>query len=93
MPNIRERLGEACQKALAEFHPQLVMGHAAGAPIPRCMTSSALRLALTIEGLKARDKLVFDLQRREQQASIATTFAGGYARDVNDTVTISTRTL
>ena len=44
-------------------------------------------LALTMEGLKARDQLVFDLAK-EYQAPVATTFAGGYARDVNDTVTI-----
>jgi acetoin utilization deacetylase AcuC-like enzyme len=49
-------------------------------------------LALTIEGLKARDRLVFHLAR-EHQAPIATTFAGGYARDVADTVTIHANTV
>jgi acetoin utilization deacetylase AcuC-like enzyme len=49
-------------------------------------------LALTIEGLKLRDRLVFDLAR-EYQTPIATTFAGGYARDVADTVTIHANTV
>jgi len=42
--------------------------------------------------LKARDTLVFDLAR-EHLAPVATTFAGGYARDLEDTVTIHANTV
>lgn len=84
-----ERLEEACRKALAEFHPQLVMYVAGADPY---MHDQLGGLSLTIEGLKARDQLVFALAR-EQQAAVASVFAGGYARDVNDTVTIHANTV
>jgi acetoin utilization deacetylase AcuC-like enzyme len=49
-------------------------------------------LALTIEGLIARDSLVF---RRAQRRGIpvAVTLAGGYARKVDDTVRIHANTI
>jgi len=82
-------LGEACQKALDEFRPQLVMYVAGADPY---MHDQLGGLALTIDGLKSRDHLVFELAR-EHQAPVATTFAGGYARDINDTVTIHANTV
>jgi len=84
-----QRLEEACSKAMAEFPPQLVMYVAGADPYVHDQLGG---LALTIEGLKARDKLVFDLAR-EHGAPVATTFAGGYARDVEDTVTIHANTV
>ena len=84
-----ERLEEACRKAFAEFRPQLVMYVAGADPY---MHDQLGGLSLTIEGLKARDQLVFALAR-EHQTPVATAFAGGYARDVNDTVTIHTNTV
>jgi len=84
-----QRLAEACRKALAEFRPQLVMYVAGADPY---MYDQLGGLSLTIDGLKARDQLVFDLAR-EHHAPIATTFAGGYARDVEDTVTIHANTV
>lgn len=84
-----QRLGAACQKAMNEFRPQLVMYVAGADPYHDDQLGG---LALTIEGLKARDRLVFDLAR-EHQAAIATTFAGGYARDIEDTVTIHANTV
>ncbi len=84
-----ERLEEACRKALAEFRPQLVMYVAGADPY---MHDQLGGLSLTIEGLKARDQLVFALAR-EHSAAVATSFAGGYARDVNDTVTIHANTV
>jgi acetoin utilization deacetylase AcuC-like enzyme len=84
-----ERLQEACRKALAEFRPQLVMYVAGADPY---MHDQLGGLSLTIEGLKARDQLVFALAR-EHQAAVATSFAGGYARDINDTVTIHANTV
>jgi acetoin utilization deacetylase AcuC-like enzyme len=83
------RLGEACRRAMDEFRPQLVM-YVAGADPYR--DDQLGGLALSIEGLKARDALVFDLAR-EHRAPVAVTFAGGYAHDVEDTVTIHANTV
>jgi acetoin utilization deacetylase AcuC-like enzyme len=49
-------------------------------------------LALTIDGLKERDRIVF---RAAQSvgAPIFSVFAGGYAYQVEDTVTIHTNTV
>jgi acetoin utilization deacetylase AcuC-like enzyme len=44
-------------------------------------------LSMTIEGLEARDRLVFE-QLRKRGVPIAMTLAGGYARRVEDTVRI-----
>jgi acetoin utilization deacetylase AcuC-like enzyme len=82
-------LEAACKKAMGQFHPQLVMYVAGADPYRNDQLGG---LALTIEGLKARDRLVYDLAC-ECQVPIATTFAGGYARDVADTVTIHDNTV
>jgi acetoin utilization deacetylase AcuC-like enzyme len=84
-----QRLGQACRTAMHEFRPQLVM-YVAGADPYR--DDQLGGLALTIEGLKARDTLVFELAR-EHQAPVAVAFAGGYARNVEDTVTIHANTV
>ena len=49
-------------------------------------------LALTLEGLQERDRIVFEAARG-RGIPIAVTFAGGYARRVQDTVTIHTNTI
>ncbi len=49
-------------------------------------------LALTIEGLKERDRLVIEAAR-SRGIPIAITFAGGYARHVSDTVQIHINTI
>src|ERR1700722_7240888 len=49
-------------------------------------------LALTIEGLQKRDRLVFENARR-RGIPIASTLAGGYARHVADTVRIHVNTI
>jgi len=84
-----ERLEAACKQAMDEFRPQLVMYVAGADPYQNDQLGG---LALTIEGLRARDRLVFDLAR-QHQVPIAITFAGGYARDVADTVTIHANTI
>ena len=83
-----DRLGEACRRALHEFHPDLIM-YVAGAD-PYCEDQLG-GLSLTIEGLQKRDELVFGLAK-EHGAPIAVTLAGGYAVKVEDTVTIHTNT-
>jgi acetoin utilization deacetylase AcuC-like enzyme len=49
-------------------------------------------LALTLEGLKTRDASVFEEARR-RNVPVATTFAGGYAMHVEDTVRIHVNTV
>jgi len=83
-----ERLGAACEDALAKFSPQLVM-YVAGAD-PYCEDQLG-GLSLTLDGLAARDKLVFDVARA-RKIPVAVSLAGGYARKVEDTVTIHVNT-
>jgi acetoin utilization deacetylase AcuC-like enzyme len=49
-------------------------------------------LALTIEGLQKRDRLVFE-HARQRGIPVASTLAGGYARRVADTVRIHVNTI
>jgi acetoin utilization deacetylase AcuC-like enzyme len=49
-------------------------------------------LALTMEGLQKRDRLVFE-QARRKGIPVASTLAGGYARQVADTVRIHVNTI
>src|SRR6202043_275430 len=49
-------------------------------------------LALTLEGLQQRDRLVFEHARR-RGIPVASTLAGGYARHVADTVRIHVNTI
>src|SRR5579862_2444900 len=83
------QLEAACTRAMDEFRPELVMYVAGADPYQHDQLGG---LALTIEGLRARDRLVFNLAR-EHQAPVAITFAGGYAHDVADTVTIHANTI
>ena len=50
------------------------------------------RLALTLEGLRARDELVLR-SCREQNVPVVTVMSGGYAKDINDTVEIHCNTI
>lgn len=76
-------------KALQEFSPQLLF-YIGGAD-PYCEDQLG-GLALTIEGLARRDRLVFDYARRKQ-IPVAITLAGGYARRTADTVEIHIGTI
>jgi acetoin utilization deacetylase AcuC-like enzyme len=49
-------------------------------------------LELTLDGLKRRDRLVFDMAL-DHHAAVAVTLAGGYAVNVGDTVTIHVNTI
>jgi acetoin utilization deacetylase AcuC-like enzyme len=83
-----ERLDEACRKAIVSFQPQLVMYVAGADPYREDQLGG---LSLTLGGLQARDRLVFDLARKNN-AAVAVTLAGGYAVRVEDTVTIHVNT-
>jgi acetoin utilization deacetylase AcuC-like enzyme len=50
------------------------------------------RLALTVEGLRARDQFVLS-ECRARSVAVATTMSGGYAADISDTVEIHCNTI
>ena len=83
-----ERLRGALNLAM-DFGPHLIV-YVAGADPYREDQLGGLKL--TMDGLKQRDRLVFEtaLQR---QIPLAVTLAGGYARDTADTVTIHCHTV
>jgi acetoin utilization deacetylase AcuC-like enzyme len=49
-------------------------------------------LSLTLDGLRARDRIVID-QARRNRLPMVIVLAGGYARRVEDTVAVHTATL
>jgi acetoin utilization deacetylase AcuC-like enzyme len=79
----------AVQKALEEFQPEILF-YVGGAD-PYCEDQLG-GLSLTKEGLKRRDRQVFEEARR-RRIPVATTLAGGYARRVEDTVRIHVNTI
>jgi len=83
-----EKLGGAARRGLEEFRPHLVMYLAGADPYREDQLGG---LKLSIEGLKARDRMVFDLAQ-EFGSAVAVTLAGGYAARVEDTVTIHANT-
>lgn len=82
-------LRSALQHAYCEFEPDLVF-HLAGAdPYKEDQLGG---LGLTIEGLRQRDDLVFRTAL-ERGLPVMATLAGGYARQVEDTVRIHVNTV
>jgi len=79
----------AVQRALAEFQPEILF-YVGGAD-PYCEDQLG-GLLLTKEGLKRRDRGVFEEARR-RGIPVVTTLAGGYARRVEDTVRIHVNTI
>jgi acetoin utilization deacetylase AcuC-like enzyme len=82
-------LDNALSSGLRQFEPDLLC-YVAGAD-PYCEDQLG-GLALTIEGLKKRDELVFRVAR-VRNIPIMVTYAGGYARKMEDTVTIHSNTV
>ena len=82
-------LDNALSSGLRQFEPDLLC-YIAGAD-PYCEDQLG-GLALTIEGLKKRDELVFRVARA-RSIPVMVTYAGGYARNVEDTVTIHSNTV
>jgi acetoin utilization deacetylase AcuC-like enzyme len=83
-----ERLQAACVPAVAEFRPDLLVYVSGADPYYQDQLGG---LSLTLEGLKARDRLVFSCALKHQ-VPVAVVLAGGYAFDLNDTVTIHANT-
>jgi len=79
----------AVQQALDSFRPEILF-YVGGAD-PYCEDHLG-GLSLTKEGLKKRDRGVFEEARR-RGIPVATTLAGGYARRVEDTVRIHVNTI
>jgi acetoin utilization deacetylase AcuC-like enzyme len=82
-------LDNALSSGLRQFQPDLLC-YIAGAD-PYCEDQPG-GLGLTIEGLKRRDDLVFRVARA-RNIPVMVTYAGGYARKVEDTVTIHCNTV
>ena len=79
----------AVRKSIASFQPDIVFYVGGADPYREDQLGG---LALTLEGLKTRDASVFEEARR-RSVPVATTFAGGYAMRVEDTVRIHVNTV
>jgi acetoin utilization deacetylase AcuC-like enzyme len=79
----------AVRQALDEFRPEILF-YVGGAD-PYCEDQLG-GLKLTKEGLKQRDRQVFEEARR-RGIPVASTLAGGYARRVEDTIRIHVNTI
>jgi acetoin utilization deacetylase AcuC-like enzyme len=82
-------LDNALSSGLRQFDPELICYVAGADPFREDQLGG---LNLTIEGLKQRDELVFRVARA-RNIPIMTVYAGGYATDVDDTVTIHFNTI
>jgi acetoin utilization deacetylase AcuC-like enzyme len=82
------RLEQAIQPSLAKFRPELVMYIAGADPYRDDQLGG---LDLTMEGLRQRDELVIS-SALAIDAPVAIALAGGYARQVTDTVEIHCQT-
>jgi acetoin utilization deacetylase AcuC-like enzyme len=82
------KLGEAVSVAVPGFRPDIVFYVAGADPY---MEDQLGGLALTLEGLRERDRLIFDTALTHH-VPVVVTLAGGYAVNVEDTVTIHCNT-
>jgi acetoin utilization deacetylase AcuC-like enzyme len=83
------KLEQSLVKAFETFSPELVLYVAGADPFREDQLGG---LALTEGGIKQRDEVVFE-HARKNGAAVAMVLAGGYARDVKDTVRIHLNTL
>jgi acetoin utilization deacetylase AcuC-like enzyme len=82
-------LDNALSSGLRQFDPDLLCYIAGADPYREDQLGG---LSLTIDGLKKRDELVFRVAKA-RGIPVMVTLAGGYARDVEDTVTIHCNTV
>jgi len=82
-------LDNALSSGLRQFEPELICYIAGADPYREDQLGG---LSLTIEGLKRRDELMFRVARA-RDIPIMVTYAGGYARHIEDTVTIHSNTV
>ena len=84
-----ERLRAACVPAIAGFDPDLLVYVSGADPYFQDQLGG---LSLTLEGLQARDRLVFSCALMHR-VPVAVVLAGGYAVELEDTVTIHVNTV
>jgi acetoin utilization deacetylase AcuC-like enzyme len=84
-----EALEKGLLRALKKMAPDLIFYVGGADPFREDQLGG---LALTLEGLQQRDRLVFEHARR-RNIPVASTLAGGYARNVADTVRIHVNTI
>ncbi|HTS09682.1 MAG TPA: histone deacetylase [Candidatus Eisenbacteria bacterium] len=82
-------LDNALSSGLRQFEPDLICYIAGADPYREDQLGG---LSLTIQGLKRRDELVFRVARA-RSIPVMVTYAGGYAQNVEDTVTIHSNTI
>src|SRR5579859_2193573 len=82
-------LDNALSSGLRRFEPDLICYIAGADPYKEDQLGG---LNLTIEGLKRRDELVFRVAKA-RHVPVMVTFAGGYAQNVEDTVSIHCNTV
>jgi len=82
-------LDNALSSGLRQFQPDLLCYIAGADPYKEDQLGG---LSLSIEGLKQRDQLVFRVAKA-RGIPVMVTYAGGYARNVEDTVTIHCNTV
>jgi acetoin utilization deacetylase AcuC-like enzyme len=79
----------AVRHSVEKFQPEMIFYVGGADPFREDQLGG---LALTLEGLKARDARVFE-EVRKRSIPVVTTFAGGYARRIQDTVQIHINTV
>jgi len=82
-------LDNALSSGLRQFQPDLICYVAGADPYKEDQLGG---LALSLEGLKRRDELVFRVGKA-QNIPVMVTYAGGYAQKVDDTVAIHSNTV
>ena len=82
-------LDNALSSGLRQFQPDLICYIAGADPYKEDQLGG---LSLTLEGLKRRDELVFRVSKT-RSIPVMVTYAGGYAQQVQDTVTIHCNTV
>ena len=82
-------LDNALSSGLRQFEPELICYVAGADPYKEDQLGG---LDLTIDGLKRRDELVFRAAQAKK-IPVMVTYAGGYARNVEDTITIHCNTI
>jgi acetoin utilization deacetylase AcuC-like enzyme len=84
-----EELRKNFPRLYEKFQPDLVFYLAGADPYEKDQLGN---LKLTLEGLKERDRIVIE-EARKLHLPVAVMFAGGYAFDVKDTVSIHLNTI
>jgi acetoin utilization deacetylase AcuC-like enzyme len=82
-------LSDALAVLFRRFSPQLIIYLAGADPHERDRLG---RLKLTRDGLAARDRMVLE-EARERRIPVAITMAGGYGKNIEDTVAVHIQTI